>query len=116
MEMKWLSPRFYKRLPAPHWWLGLTLVSLLIVVINYVGPATNGVIVEANSDLSSPCNNNEHIEGDGEKIFAHACKLGLEGIVSKRWDMAYRSGRALTWIKVTNPKLPAAFRIEEGTF
>ena len=27
---------------------------------------------------------NEHIEGDGPTIFAHACKLGLEGIVSKR--------------------------------
>jgi hypothetical protein len=24
---------------------------------------------------------NEHIEGDGETIFRHACKLGLEGIV-----------------------------------
>jgi bifunctional non-homologous end joining protein LigD len=27
---------------------------------------------------------NEHIEGDGETVFRHACKLGLEGIVSKR--------------------------------
>jgi type I restriction enzyme M protein len=26
----------------------------------------------------------EHIEGDGPTVFAHACKLGLEGIVSKR--------------------------------
>src|SRR5262249_24068420 len=36
---------------------------------------------------------NEHIEGDGPTVFAHACKLGLEGIVSKRKDSAYRSGR-----------------------
>ena len=36
---------------------------------------------------------NEHIEGDGPTIFAHACKLGLEGIVSKRMDSLYRSGR-----------------------
>jgi bifunctional non-homologous end joining protein LigD len=27
---------------------------------------------------------NEHMEGDGEAVFRHACKLGLEGIVSKR--------------------------------
>jgi bifunctional non-homologous end joining protein LigD len=27
---------------------------------------------------------NEHIEGDGPTVFAHACKLGLEGIISKR--------------------------------
>jgi ATP-dependent DNA ligase len=37
---------------------------------------------------------NEHIEGDGPTVFAHACKMGLEGIVSKRKDSLYRSGRA----------------------
>jgi bifunctional non-homologous end joining protein LigD len=31
---------------------------------------------------------NEHMEGDGETVFCHACKLGLEGIVSKRKDSA----------------------------
>ena len=33
---------------------------------------------------------NEHIEGDGPTVFAHACKMGLEGIVSKRKDSAYQ--------------------------
>jgi bifunctional non-homologous end joining protein LigD len=37
---------------------------------------------------------NEHIEGHGPAVFAHACKLGLEGIVSKRKDSAYHSGRS----------------------
>ena len=38
---------------------------------------------------------NEHItEPDGAIVFAHACKLGLEGIVSKRKDSRYRSGRS----------------------
>jgi ATP-dependent DNA ligase len=45
----------------------------------------------------------EHLEGDGEAIFRHACALGLEGIVSKRRDARYRSGRSLTWLKVKNP-------------
>jgi bifunctional non-homologous end joining protein LigD len=27
---------------------------------------------------------NEHLEDDGPTVFAHSCKLGLEGIVSKR--------------------------------
>jgi hypothetical protein len=31
---------------------------------------------------------------DGEIVFRHACKFGFEGIVSKRKDSAYRSGRA----------------------
>jgi hypothetical protein len=34
---------------------------------------------------------NEHIEGDGPTVFAHASKLGLEGIVSKRKDSTYLS-------------------------
>ena len=34
---------------------------------------------------------NEVFEGDGDILFAHACKLGCEGIVSKRLGSAYRS-------------------------
>jgi bifunctional non-homologous end joining protein LigD len=41
-------------------------------------------------------------KGDGEAIFRHACKLGLEGIVSKRKDSAYRSGRSRDWLKMKN--------------
>jgi ATP dependent DNA ligase domain len=44
----------------------------------------------------------EHLEGDGEAIFRHACALGLEGIISKRRDARYRSGRSLTWLKIKN--------------
>ena len=50
---------------------------------------------------------NEHMEGDGETVFRHACKLGLEGIVSKRKDSAYRSGRSPDWLKMKNADAPA---------
>jgi bifunctional non-homologous end joining protein LigD len=56
---------------------------------------------------------NEHIEGDGPTVFAHACKMGLEGIVSKRKDSPYRSGRSLDWLKMKNPTAPAVKREEE---
>jgi ATP-dependent DNA ligase len=56
---------------------------------------------------------NEHIEGDGPTVFAHACKLGLEGIVSKRKDSAYRSGRSPDWLKMKNPDASAVKREEE---
>jgi ATP-dependent DNA ligase len=46
---------------------------------------------------------NEHIEGDGPTVFAHACKLGLESIVSKRKRSSYRSGRSADWLKMKNP-------------
>jgi bifunctional non-homologous end joining protein LigD len=56
---------------------------------------------------------NEHIEGDGPTIFAHACKLGLEGIVSKRKDSAYRSGRSPDWLEMKNPEASAVEREAE---
>jgi bifunctional non-homologous end joining protein LigD len=58
----------------------------------------------------------EHAEGHGDKLFEAVCKLGLEGIVSKRLDAPYRSGPSKTWIKVKNPKAPAATRALDGTF
>jgi ATP-dependent DNA ligase len=59
----------------------------------------------------------EHMEGDGSIIFRHACKLKLEGIVSKRKDLGYRSGPSKSWLKAENPNAPAAMRvIEEGTW
>ena len=52
---------------------------------------------------------------EGEVVFHHACKLGLEGIVSKRLGSPYRSGRSQNWIKSKNPAAPAGKReAEEG--
>jgi len=57
---------------------------------------------------------NEHIEQeDGSLVFQHACKLGLEGIVSKHKDSRYHSGRSRHWIKSKNPLSPAARREAE---
>jgi bifunctional non-homologous end joining protein LigD len=56
---------------------------------------------------------NENIEGDGPTFFAHACKMGLEGIVSKRKDSAYRSGRFPDWLKMKNPAASAVKREAE---
>ena len=56
---------------------------------------------------------NEHIEADGVDVFQHACRMGLEGIVSKRKDSYYVSGRSLYWIKSKNPDAPAVKREAE---
>lgn len=42
----------------------------------------------------------QHIETEGTPIFAEACKLGAEGIVSKRSDSVYTSGRTKSWLKI----------------
>jgi bifunctional non-homologous end joining protein LigD len=56
---------------------------------------------------------NEHIEADGPDVFHHACMMGLEGIVSKRKDSRYRSGRSPDWLKSKNPNAPAVRREAE---
>ena len=59
---------------------------------------------------------NDHMESDGQLVFEHACQFGCEGIVAKRADSLYRSGRSKSWLKIKNPKSPAMLRVEEGTF
>jgi hypothetical protein len=44
-------------------------------------------------------------------VFAHACRLGAEGIVSKKVDGKYRSGPCRVWIKVRNP---ASLAVQRG--
>jgi ATP dependent DNA ligase-like protein len=46
---------------------------------------------------------NEQFDHDGALVFEHACLLGCEGIVSKRKDSRYRSGRSHHWVKIKNP-------------
>jgi hypothetical protein len=57
----------------------------------------------------------QHLEGDGATIFAHACKLGLEGIVSKHREHPYRSGPSKVWLKIKNPTAPGVMRFEDRT-
>jgi bifunctional non-homologous end joining protein LigD len=57
---------------------------------------------------------NEHIaHPNGAAVFQHACKLGAEGIVSKRLGSRYRSGRSPDWLKFKNPEAPAVKREAE---
>jgi bifunctional non-homologous end joining protein LigD len=53
---------------------------------------------------------NEHIDDEAAIVFQHACKLGLEGIVSKRRGSPYVSGRSLHWLKLKNPNSAAVRR------
>jgi bifunctional non-homologous end joining protein LigD len=57
---------------------------------------------------------NEHLDfDDGEAVFRHACKMGLEGIVSKRLGSRYRSGPSPDWLKSKNPACAAVKREAE---
>jgi ATP-dependent DNA ligase len=50
---------------------------------------------------------------DGETVFAMPASLTSKGIVSKRKDSAYRSGRSPDWLKMKNSDAPAVKREEE---
>jgi bifunctional non-homologous end joining protein LigD len=60
----------------------------------------------------------ESFEIEGREMFAHACKLGLEGVVSKVRDSAYASGRGNNWVKKTCAQREtlaiAGFALDEG--
>jgi ATP-dependent DNA ligase len=56
---------------------------------------------------------NAQFEDDGPLVFQHACLLGCEGIVSKRKNSRYRSGRSRDWLKTKNPNAPAVKREAE---
>ena len=84
------------------------------------GP-TAGAIRDAQGDSRQPPTQgqpgvrlNEHIaHPNGAAVFHHACKLGAEGIVSKRLGSRYRSGRSPDWLKLKNPEAPAVRREAE---
>jgi bifunctional non-homologous end joining protein LigD len=56
---------------------------------------------------------NETFEEDGAIVYREACRLGCEGIVSKRLGSPYRAGRSPHWLKIKNPKAPAVKREAE---
>jgi bifunctional non-homologous end joining protein LigD len=55
----------------------------------------------------------DHTDHDGALVFRQACRMGLEGIVSKRLSAPYQSGPSRDWLKVKNPDSPAMVRHRE---
>ncbi|HYG68637.1 MAG TPA: non-homologous end-joining DNA ligase, partial [Anaeromyxobacteraceae bacterium] len=68
---------------------GLPLVERKRRLAALLGPKPEGTV------RYSP-----HVEGDAEPVWREACRLRLEGIVSKRRDGPYLPGRATSWLKV----------------
>ena len=58
------------------------------------------ILKELLSGIGAPILYSDHMEDNGQKMFEHACEMGLEGVISKRMDAPYRSGRSESWIKV----------------
>jgi bifunctional non-homologous end joining protein LigD len=60
----------------------------------------------------------ESFEIEGREMFEHACKLGLEGVVSKVRESSYAGGRGNNWVKKTCAQretlMIAGFALDEG--
>jgi len=56
-------------------------------------------LAELVADVADPLRLSEHFEEDGEVVLKHACRLSLEGLVSKRRGDSYSTGRGRSWIK-----------------
>jgi bifunctional non-homologous end joining protein LigD len=78
------------------------------------------VLAELLADAHAPIRLSEHLEIDGAAMYRHACEHGLEGIVSKRRDGKYRSGRGDAWRKVTcrarDTFVVAGYALKNGRF
>jgi ATP-dependent DNA ligase len=70
-------------------------------LVRLVGRRTLGIVLSG------------HTADDGATIYRKACRMGLEGIVSKRLTAPYRSGPSRDWLKIKNPNSPAMVRHRE---
>jgi bifunctional non-homologous end joining protein LigD len=52
------------------------------------------------ADAEQPIHVADHLIGSGEKLYRSLCQAGQEGIIAKRVDAPYRSGRTRAWVKV----------------
>jgi ATP-dependent DNA ligase len=50
----------------------------------------------------------------GPDLFRAACRMGLEGLVSKHRDRPYQAGRSKHWVKVKNRQHPALYRVMDA--
>jgi bifunctional non-homologous end joining protein LigD len=57
-------------------------------------------ILESAGGDARPLRYSDHVVGNGPEFFAQACRLGLEGIISKRRDSPYQGTRSREWLKI----------------
>ena len=57
-------------------------------------------VLKSASETAGPLRYSDHVVGHGPDFFAQACRLGLEGIISKRRDAPYRGTRSRAWLKI----------------
>ena len=115
-------PHIFTRIKiGPEADVGFPFIAVLFDLLEVGGKDLRGSTLETRKrelakllhKVAWPLQLNDHIAEPGDVVFRHACKLGFEGIVSKRLGSFYRSGRSRDWIKIKNPVAPAVKRETE---
>src|SRR5437667_279531 len=65
----------------------------------YTRSSTTGIALALASSADAILRYSHHFERDGAEVLREACRMGLEGIVSKRRDLPYEPGRSRNWLK-----------------
>jgi DNA ligase D-like protein (predicted ligase) len=91
---------------------GVEVVYYLFDLLHLDGHSTRGLpltdrlgLLRDVFDWHDPLRLTEHVLTDGEAYFEYACQQGWEGVIAKRADAPYRSGRTQDWLK---------FKCEQG--
>jgi bifunctional non-homologous end joining protein LigD len=91
---------------------GVEVVYYLFDVLHLDGQSTRGLPLTDRKDLlhelfdwQEPLRFTDHVLADGEAYYRYACEQGWEGLIAKRADAPYRSGRTPDWLK---------FKCEQG--
>ncbi len=101
-----LQARIHLREPARARRMGVTVYFYLFDLLHLEGYDTRGLPLRARKsllrtvfDFDDPLRYTPHRNEEGEAYYAHACHSGWEGVIAKRADSRYASGRSRDWLK-----------------
>lgn len=101
-----LQSRMHRTDPRAARWTGVEVFYYLFDVLAIGGVDLTGLPLRSRKrllrecfDFAGPLRYGEHRAGDGVEFFREACSRGWEGLIAKRADASYHSGRSRDWLK-----------------
>jgi bifunctional non-homologous end joining protein LigD len=98
MHARTPSPELIRRIPV-HYYL-FDLLWLDGRDLRRLPLLERKSLLERSVRWKAPLRLSTHSEKEGEQLFQHACRLGWEGLIAKRSDSVYLSGRSRDWLKL----------------
>lgn len=101
-----LQSRMHRGDPRMARWTGVEVFYYVFDILALGGVDLTGLPLRARKRLLPECvefvdplRYSAHRTGDGVEFFREACSLGWEGLIAKRADASYHSGRSKDWLK-----------------